>query len=175
MTALAPLLDQLPDDMPVYSAAQSVLDVVAGFPLHRGILAIGQRIDPPSPERALADAAAMGRDVLLLSAIANHDNMGGIFRNAAGFGVGAVLLDRDGMLERVLYRAAQGEALNGIAAKGASIVVSSLRGGRWSLLEVGSDPVTVLVSDEAVKHSPRFGDGEELYFVGGYGKVYDVW
>jgi hypothetical protein len=87
----------------------------------------------------------------------------------------AVLLDRDGMLERVLYRAAQGEALNGIAAKGASIVVSSLRGGRWSLLEVGSDPVTVLVSDEAVKHSPRFGDGEELYFVGGYGKVYDVW
>ena len=31
----------------------------------------------------------------MLSAIANHDNMGGIFRNAAAFGIGAVLLDSD--------------------------------------------------------------------------------
>jgi len=34
-------------------------------------------------------------DVLFLSGIANHDNMGGIFRNAAAFGIKAVLLDRD--------------------------------------------------------------------------------
>jgi hypothetical protein len=86
-----------------------------------------------------------------------------------------VLLDRTGAVQRVLYSAAQGEALSGIAAKGASVVVASLRAGRWALLEVGREPVTVLVSDEAVKHSPRFGDGEELYFVAGYGKVYDVW
>jgi tRNA G18 (ribose-2'-O)-methylase SpoU len=32
---------------------------------------------------------------LLLSGIANHDNMGGIFRNAAAFGVAAILLDAD--------------------------------------------------------------------------------
>ena len=33
--------------------------------------------------------------MLLLSAIANHDNLGGIFRNAAAFGCKAVLLDSD--------------------------------------------------------------------------------
>jgi tRNA G18 (ribose-2'-O)-methylase SpoU len=31
--------------------------------------------------------------VLALSGIANHDNMGGLFRNAAAFGVDAVVLD----------------------------------------------------------------------------------
>ena len=113
VAALTPLLDRLPDDLPVYTAGQAVLDAVAGFPLHRGILAIGRRIDPPSPDRALADAAARGRDVLLLSAIANHDNMGGIFRNAAGFGVGAVLLDRDccDPLYRKAIRVSAGAAL----------------------------------------------------------------
>ncbi|MBB4616959.1 TrmH family RNA methyltransferase [Sphingomonas abaci] len=95
VAALATLMERLPDDLPVYTADQPVLDAVAGFPLHRGILAIGRRVDPPTPDQALAAAAAAGRDVLLLSAIANHDNMGGIFRNAAGFGAGAVLLDRD--------------------------------------------------------------------------------
>ncbi len=33
--------------------------------------------------------------VVVLSAIANHDNMGGICRNAAAFGVDAVILDGD--------------------------------------------------------------------------------
>jgi tRNA G18 (ribose-2'-O)-methylase SpoU len=34
-----------------------------------------------------------GSLVLALSGIGNHDNMGGLFRNAAAFGAGAVLLD----------------------------------------------------------------------------------
>ncbi|MDP1270955.1 TrmH family RNA methyltransferase, partial [Klebsiella pneumoniae] len=32
--------------------------------------------------------------VVVACGIGNHDNMGGLFRNAAAFGVGAVLLDR---------------------------------------------------------------------------------
>ena len=89
-----------------------------------------------------------------------------------------VLLDRQGAVERSLYRAADGEALNGLAARGRSVVTTSLRGGRWSLIEIGIDAgeARVLVSDEAVKHSPRFGDSEdEIYFVADYGKVYNVW
>ncbi|HEY7238242.1 MAG TPA: hypothetical protein VH600_03675 [Burkholderiales bacterium] len=87
-----------------------------------------------------------------------------------------VLLDRQGSVERSLYRAAPGEALNGLAAKGASVVAASLRGGRWSLIEVGGGEPRILVSDEAVKHSPRFGDSEdEIYFVADYDKVYNVW
>lgn len=89
--ALAPLWSRLPEHVPVFVASPAVIDAIAGFPLHRGVLAIGRRMAAPSPD-ALLDAA---RDVLVLSGIANHDNMGGIFRNAAAFGIGAVLLDAD--------------------------------------------------------------------------------
>ena len=91
---LAPLIGPLPDDVPVFGAAQRVLDAIAGFPLHRGILAIGRRTDLPTADELLGRLSG-DVDVLLLSAIANHDNMGAIFRNAAAFGAGAVLLDAD--------------------------------------------------------------------------------
>ena len=87
-----------------------------------------------------------------------------------------VLLDRNGNVERVLYRAAPGEALTGLAAQGGSVVVTSQRGGRGVLMEVSRDRPAILVSDRAVKHSPRFGGtGDEIYFVADYGNVYDVW
>src|SRR4051812_3728394 len=87
-----------------------------------------------------------------------------------------VMLDRGGAVERSLYRAADGEALTGLAASGTSVVATSLRGGRWSLIEVADGRTRVLVSDEAVKHSPRFGDSQdEIYFVADYGKVFNVW
>ena len=92
LPGIADILARLDDDMPVFAAAQPVIDAVAGFPLHRGLLAIGRRIDPPGPERLLATLPARAT-LLLLSGIANHDNMGGIFRNAAAFGVNAILLD----------------------------------------------------------------------------------
>jgi len=92
--ALGPILSRLSDDVPVYVAAQGVIDAIAGFPLHRGILATGRRIDDPTPDDLLA-ALGESATVLVLCGIANHDNMGGIFRNAAAFGVDAILLDAD--------------------------------------------------------------------------------
>ena len=92
--ALEPVLSQLSDDVPVYLAAQGVIDAIAGFPLHRGILAIGRRTDVPTAGDLLA-AIGGNATVLVLCGIANHDNMGGIFRNAAAFGVKAILLDAD--------------------------------------------------------------------------------
>ena len=94
VSALAPLLSRFPSDLPLYAAAPAVLDAIAGFPLHRGVLAIGVRADDPGAD-ALLDATAGSGDVLVLCGIANHDNMGGIFRNAAAFGIRAVLLDGD--------------------------------------------------------------------------------
>ncbi|MGH8723310.1 MAG: hypothetical protein ACREU1_00495 [Burkholderiales bacterium] len=76
---------------------------------------------------------------------------------------------------RVLYRAAPGESLTGVAAKGTSVVVTSLRDGRWSLIGITDGGAQVLLSDQAVKHSPRFGDRDELFFVADYGKVFNVW
>lgn len=79
-------------NLPVYAAAQPVLDRVAGFALHRGILAHGAAAEPLDPDALLASLAPRALIVVLVG-IANHDNLGGIFRNAAAFGAGAVLLD----------------------------------------------------------------------------------
>jgi len=91
VAALSGLLAELPENVPVYAAGQEVMDRIVGFHIHRGILAVGERrpLDPEVllnglPERAL---------VVGLVGIANHDNMGGLFRNAAAFGADAVLLD----------------------------------------------------------------------------------
>lgn len=98
VAALELLLAPLPDDVPVFSAAQPVIDAIAGFPMHRGILAIGRRVESPTADallsRIVGEDGGEG-DVLFVSGIANHDNMGGIFRNAAAFGAKAVLLDPD--------------------------------------------------------------------------------
>jgi tRNA G18 (ribose-2'-O)-methylase SpoU len=89
---LAPLLEMLDPDVPVYAAPQGVMDAITGFHIHRGILAFGRRAQALDPDAVLAGLGA--RAVALgLYGIANHDNMGGLFRNAAAFGVGAVVLD----------------------------------------------------------------------------------
>ena len=89
---LTGVLERLPDATPVHVAAQGVLDAIAGFPLHRGILALGEKPSPVSLENRLA-ALPERALVVLACGIGNHDNMGGIFRAAAAFGADAVLLD----------------------------------------------------------------------------------
>ena len=92
LARLAPLLRPLTADIPVYAASQAVMDRVVGFHIHRGILALGVR--PPDPGAAALVAGLPARAlVLALFGIANHDNMGGLLRNAAAFGADAVLLD----------------------------------------------------------------------------------
>ena len=82
----------LGDDVPVYVVPQDVMDATAGFAIHRGYLALGRY----TPERTLEEVLSRPRlRLMALSAIANVDNMGGLMRNAAAFGVDAVLLDRD--------------------------------------------------------------------------------
>lgn len=92
LAAQSDLIADVPAGVPVYAAAQPVLDRVAGFPLHRGLLGLGER----PPERTVAGVLAGAPDdciVLACSGIGNHDNMGGLFRNAAAFGAAAVLRD----------------------------------------------------------------------------------
>ncbi len=94
VAGLAPLLAGLSDAVPVYCASQAVLDGVAGFALHRGILALGQRAPLPVADQLLGQVGRRAL-VVMLFGIANHDNMGGLFRNAAAFGADAVILDTD--------------------------------------------------------------------------------
>ena len=92
---LADLLAQVPEDVPIYMAPQEVMDAVAGFPMHRGVLACGIKGDIPSPAEFLSQGvrAAAPSTLLMLSDLSNHDNVGACFRNAAAFGADAVLMD----------------------------------------------------------------------------------
>jgi tRNA G18 (ribose-2'-O)-methylase SpoU len=90
--ALDAVLARLDPAAPVHVAPQAVLDAIAGFHLHRGILALGEKPAPVDAERLLAGLPA-DSVVMAVSGVGNHDNIGGIFRAAAAFGAGAVLLD----------------------------------------------------------------------------------
>lgn len=92
LAAMGDLLKTLPDGVPIYVASGPVMDLVVGFHIHRGILAIGHRKDDVLPGTLLESLGSPALVVALIG-IANHDNMGGIFRNAAAFGADAVLLD----------------------------------------------------------------------------------
>jgi len=84
--------DLMPLSVPVYVASQTVMDAIVGFPIHRGILAMGRRGSASAASELLAGPRP--GDVLLAAVgIGNHDNMGGLFRAAAAFGARAVILD----------------------------------------------------------------------------------
>jgi len=89
---LADLIAEAPPEVPVYAAGQAVIDAIAGFHLHRGILGLGET---PAGEDAASLLAGLPEEALVVAAsgIGNHDNIGGLFRNAAAFGADAVVLD----------------------------------------------------------------------------------
>ncbi len=81
----------LDDDVPVYVVPQDVMDATAGFAIHRGYLGLGRY----APKADLVSVMKRPRlRLMALSAIANVDNMGGLMRNAAAFGIDTVLIDR---------------------------------------------------------------------------------
>ena len=92
---LQPILQKLPDDVPVYVGAPSVVDALAGFKMHRSCLATARRPAEVSADAVLEALGPGRRTVVVLDRVSNHDNVGGIFRNAACFGVDAVLLDNE--------------------------------------------------------------------------------
>lgn len=110
---LAGMLAGLPEETPVHLADQVVLDAIAGFHLHRGVLAVGRKPEPVAA-RDLLSGLPSRAVALVLCGIANHDNMGGIYRNAAAFGADAVILDADccDPLYRKAIRVSVGAALS---------------------------------------------------------------
>lgn len=79
------------EDTPIYVAEQPVFDEIAGFHIHRGVLAAGER--PAERDvRDLVSELPERTTVVVLEDLANHDNVGGVFRCAAAFGAGAVVL-----------------------------------------------------------------------------------
>lgn len=109
---LEDLLSAIDPAIPVHVASQAVMDRVAGFHLHRGVLGVGLKPDLSDLDGRLA---ALPEQALVVAAIglSNHDNAGALFRNAAVFGADAVLLDETSCdpLYRKALRVSVGAAL----------------------------------------------------------------
>jgi tRNA G18 (ribose-2'-O)-methylase SpoU len=72
---------------PYYRVSAEVMADVVGFHLNRGVLAAAPRPGELTVEQVLDGA----RTVAVLEGVNDHENLGSIFRNAAGLGVDAVL------------------------------------------------------------------------------------
>jgi tRNA G18 (ribose-2'-O)-methylase SpoU len=74
---------------PVVVRPEDEVAGIAGFAFHRGVIASADRRPLPDPAELLAGA----RLVAVVEGLGDHENLGALFRNAAAFGVDAVLLD----------------------------------------------------------------------------------
>lgn len=77
------LLQAVPSAVPIYIVEKSVMDAIAGFPVHRGVLALARRCET-APALRVGDRSVLG------IGLANHDNVGGIVRCCAAFGASAL-------------------------------------------------------------------------------------
>jgi len=80
--------DELYADVPVFVGPPELLKQLTGFDMHRGALASMHRPPLMPVEELLAGA----RRVVVLEDIADHTNVGAIFRSVAGLGADAVLI-----------------------------------------------------------------------------------
>ncbi|CAM3911237.1 RNA methyltransferase [Smaragdicoccus niigatensis] len=74
-------------DVTYFRATAEVMAHIVGFHLNRGVLAVAHRPEPLTVAEALVDATT----VAVLEGVNDHENIGSIFRNAAGLGASAVL------------------------------------------------------------------------------------
>jgi tRNA G18 (ribose-2'-O)-methylase SpoU len=86
-------LDSLRDvldgsDAPCFVLDDASIEKLTGFHVHRGALAALERPDLPAP----ADVLAAARKVVVIEDLADHTNVGAIFRSVAALGFDAVLL-----------------------------------------------------------------------------------
>ncbi|UGX86478.1 TrmH family RNA methyltransferase [Phyllobacterium meliloti] len=167
---LAGLSEQIrlcPDDVPVYCVSRNVMDAIAGFPMHRGILAVGQRSAPCSASQ-LIDALPEKSLAVVLCGISNHDNMGSIFRNAAAFEADCILMDETSCdpLYRKAIRVSVGAALKVPFAREGSIeeLVSKLQQANFHIYALSpSGTESIYTAQPGVRTALLLGtEGEGL-------------
>jgi tRNA G18 (ribose-2'-O)-methylase SpoU len=102
---IEPLLVGL--DVPLLVAPQPMLEAIVGFNLHRGVIALGERL----PDPGLPHAAER---IVVLDGLNDAENVGSIFRTASALGWDAVALTGGTLdpLHRRALRVSMGEALH---------------------------------------------------------------
>ena len=117
-------LSELQDDLagaaaPFYRASPDVMARVVGFHLNRGVLAAARRV----PEPGIAQVVDGARTVAVLEGVNDHENLGSIFRNAAGLGVDAVVFG-SGCADPLYRRAVR-------VSMGHALLVPYARASNW--------------------------------------------
>jgi tRNA G18 (ribose-2'-O)-methylase SpoU len=162
LPALDDILSRAPDDLPVHVTSRVVMDAVAGFPVHRGILALGDCDAGALSEPDLATCQTLA----ILAGVANPDNVGAIFRNAAGLGIDAVLLDDQccDPLYRKAIRVSMGTVLTLPWARmgAADTALAGLAENGWTLLALSPAGKTQL-EDLDLSGRSAFVFGEEAH------------
>ncbi|MEL6661621.1 MAG: RNA methyltransferase [Pseudomonadota bacterium] len=106
--AVEDTLALLPPETPIYTASSDIFDEIAGFPVHRGVLACARK-----GEAVPVEALAAEPRLVVGIGLSNHDNVGALFRNAAAFGADGIILDAQSCdpLYRKAIRVSAGTAL----------------------------------------------------------------
>jgi tRNA G18 (ribose-2'-O)-methylase SpoU len=88
---LAPLFKARPEDIPVFIAPKNQLEQIIGFSMYQGVMAVG-RFPEPVSLGAILDEAPRPHLLLALEGLSSAENLGVIVRNAAAFGVHALIV-----------------------------------------------------------------------------------
>lgn len=104
---------------PYYRASAEVMAAIVGFHLNRGVLGAARRPPELTPAQALEGA----RTVAVLEGVNDHENLGSIFRNAAGLHVDAVMFG-SGCADPLYRRAVR-------VSMGHALLVPFTRAERW--------------------------------------------
>ena len=139
-------------DVPIYVCGTEDLRAISGYHVHRGCLALVER----PPATPVAELLETRRTLVVLEGVTNADNVGGVFRNAAAFGAGGVLLGPTccDPLYRKAIRTSMGAALRvpfaraeewpaalaSVRAKGFVLVALTPREGSETLEEFAARP-----------------------------------
>lgn len=148
-------------DIPVYTADESVLTQLTGFHLTRGMLCAMRRPKLQSVEDVCRDA----RRLVVLENVMNPTNIGAIFRSAAALGMDAVLLTTAG--SDPLYRRASRVSMGNVFLIPWTYLPES---GDWTQLlrDLGFRTVAMALRNDSVRlDDPRLAAEEKLAIVMG--------
>ena len=148
-------------DVPVYTAEESVLAQLTGFHLTRGMLCAMRRPKLPSVEEVCRSA----RRIAVLENVMNPTNIGAIFRSAAALGMDAVLLTCAG--SDPLYRRASRVSMGNVFLIPWTYLPEE---GDWTQLlrAFGFRTVAMALRDDSVRlDDPRLAAEERLAIVMG--------
>ena len=132
---------------PYYRVEADVMAEVVGFHLNRGVLASASR----AAELSVAHVLDGARTIAVLEGVNDHENLGSIFRNAAGLGVDAVVFG-SGCADPLYRRAVR-------VSMGHALLVPFARAARWPAdLHVLRDAGFRLLAMTPDEGAPRLAD-----------------